>query len=84
MGGFEFATTDTAEVDEYMAVCDIKWIETEHFELGFGLAVAELAQRDLPSKRASHCFSIGSDSPVSAASWILRLAAQQTRPSAGT
>ena len=36
-GGFEFATTDTAGVDDHMATSEIRWLETEHFELGFAL-----------------------------------------------
>ncbi len=46
LGGFEFATTDTTGVDEYMAVCDIKWIETEHFELGFALGSYKVGQKE--------------------------------------
>ncbi|MDF1800975.1 MAG: DUF1570 domain-containing protein [Planctomycetota bacterium] len=34
-GGFEFGRTDTAAVDEQLGNCDIRWIETEHFEIGF-------------------------------------------------
>jgi hypothetical protein len=37
MGGFEFGRTDTVEIDAYLAQADIRWIETEHFELGFAL-----------------------------------------------
>jgi hypothetical protein len=38
-GGFPFgkAGTDTAKVDSLLAVCDIKWIETAHFRIGFAL-----------------------------------------------
>ena len=46
LGGFEFTTTDTADVDAYMAVCDIKWIETEHFELGFALGSYKVSQKE--------------------------------------
>ena len=35
-GGFEFANGTTASVDEYFPDSDFKWIETAHFELGFG------------------------------------------------
>lgn len=38
LGGFEFGRTTTAEVDEYLAQADIRWIETEHFEIGMALA----------------------------------------------
>lgn len=34
-GGFEFGRTDTFAVDRQLANCDIRWIETEHFEIGF-------------------------------------------------
>jgi len=34
-GGFEFGRTDTFAIDEQLANCDIRWIETEHFEIGF-------------------------------------------------
>ena len=37
LGGFEFGTTDTGAVDKLLPSADIRWIETEHFELGFGL-----------------------------------------------
>jgi hypothetical protein len=46
MGGFEFSTTDTAGVDDFMVVCDIKWIETEHFELGFALGSYKVTQKE--------------------------------------
>jgi hypothetical protein len=36
-GGFGFGREDTAAVDAWLATSDIKWIETEHFELGFAL-----------------------------------------------
>ena len=35
-GGFEFGRTDTAGVDALLANDDIRWIESEHFEIGFG------------------------------------------------
>ena len=34
-GGFEFGRTDTDGVDDLLASNDIRWIETEHFEIGF-------------------------------------------------
>jgi len=46
LGGFEFGTTDTAEVDAYMAVEDIKWIESAHFELGFALGPYKVKQSE--------------------------------------
>lgn len=35
-GGFEFGRTDTDGIDDLMASNDIRWIETPHFEIGFG------------------------------------------------
>jgi hypothetical protein len=39
LGGFDFGKTgnNTDKVDEFMATSEIRWIETEHFKLGFGL-----------------------------------------------
>lgn len=38
LGGFEFGTTDTAGVDRMLSTVEIRWVETDHFELGFGLS----------------------------------------------
>ena len=39
ISGFEFGTYDSTEkADEYFAGDDIKWVETAHFRIGFGLA----------------------------------------------
>ncbi|MDP6761259.1 MAG: hypothetical protein QF903_10120 [Planctomycetota bacterium] len=46
LGGFEFATTDTAEIDEFMGVSDIKWIESAHFEIGFALGPYRVPQKE--------------------------------------
>ncbi|MAF65357.1 MAG: hypothetical protein CMJ84_06830 [Planctomycetes bacterium] len=46
LGGFEFGTTDTAEIDEFMGVSDIKWIESAHFELGFALGPYRVPQKE--------------------------------------
>lgn len=35
-GGFEFGRTDTDGVDALLANDDIRWIESAHFEIGFG------------------------------------------------
>lgn len=35
-GGFEFGRLDTDGVDDLLANNDLRWIESEHFELGFG------------------------------------------------
>ncbi|MEM6674933.1 MAG: hypothetical protein AAF726_18940 [Planctomycetota bacterium] len=39
MGGFEFgpAPDTTAEVNEFLPYLDLRWIETEHFEIGVAL-----------------------------------------------
>ena len=47
MGGFEFGITDTNEIDAWLAQADIRWIETEHFEIGFGLGSVKLGREDL-------------------------------------
>ena len=51
-GGFEFGTTDTTGVDRLLGVCDIKWIETEHFELGFALGSHRVRQEEKKKIRA--------------------------------
>ncbi len=33
-GGFEFGRSNTSAVDDLLATCDIRWIETPHFEIG--------------------------------------------------
>ena len=43
-GGFEFAREDTAAIERLLGVVDIKWIETAHFEIGFGLGPYKLRQ----------------------------------------
>jgi hypothetical protein len=39
LGGFDFGKSGstTATIDEFMSTSDIRWIETEHFKIGFGL-----------------------------------------------
>lgn len=46
LGGFEFGKTDTADVDAWLATNDIKWIETEHIELGFALGSYKVKQEE--------------------------------------
>lgn len=46
LGGFEFGNSDTAQVDEFLATADIRWIETEHFEIGIGLPTYRIPQRE--------------------------------------
>lgn len=45
-GGFEFAREDTAGVERLLGVVDVKWIETAHFEIGFGLGPYKLRQEE--------------------------------------
>jgi hypothetical protein len=45
-GGFEFGSTDTASVDDYLANSDIRWLETEHFQLGFALSSYRVSQKE--------------------------------------
>ncbi len=37
LGGFPFATTDTAAIDKAYPLLDIRWIETAHMRIGFGI-----------------------------------------------
>ncbi len=52
MGGFEFGSSDSAEVDAFMGTSDIRWIETEHFELGFALGSYKVKQDEKKKFRA--------------------------------
>ncbi|MFT7487401.1 MAG: hypothetical protein ACI9F9_003262 [Candidatus Paceibacteria bacterium] len=45
-GAFLFATSDVPEIDKYMGNSDIRWLETEHFELGFALGPYRVAQKE--------------------------------------
>jgi hypothetical protein len=46
-GGFAFGKGDaTAKVDGLLATCDIKWIETAHFELGLALGPHKVKQEE--------------------------------------
>ena len=51
-GGFEFASTDTEAIDTYMATSDIRWIETEHFEIGIALGPYKVKQKEKGKIRA--------------------------------
>lgn len=48
-GGFKFGATDTAKIDELLATCDIRWIETKHFQIGTALGVQKV--KDEESKK---------------------------------
>jgi hypothetical protein len=43
-GGFEFGTGTTDDVEGLLSMADLVWIETEHFELGFGLGPYKVKQ----------------------------------------
>jgi hypothetical protein len=45
-GGFEFGSTDTAQIDDFLAFCDIRWIETAHFQIGFALGPHKVKQEE--------------------------------------
>lgn len=45
-GGFEFGESDTPSTDQMMGTCDIRWLETEHFELGFALGPYRVPQKE--------------------------------------
>ncbi len=45
-GGFEFATGDTASVEDYLGTSEIRWLESEHFELGFAIGGYKVSQKE--------------------------------------
>jgi hypothetical protein len=46
-GGFGFGKEEkSSKVDMLLATCDIKWIETAHFEIGFALGAFKVKQED--------------------------------------
>jgi len=45
-GGFEFATGTTGTVDAFLATSDLRWIESAHFEIGFGLGSYRVGQTE--------------------------------------
>ena len=51
-GPFPFARTDTKDVERVLGVVDVKWIETEHFEIGFGLGPYKVRQEERKKIRA--------------------------------
>jgi hypothetical protein len=51
-GGFEFASSDTKAIDGFMSVSDIRWIESEHFQIGMALGPFKVKQRDKEKIRA--------------------------------
>lgn len=52
-GGFAFGKEDgTNKVDAVLASCDVKWIETTHFEIGFALGPHKVKQDEKEKIRA--------------------------------
>jgi len=45
-GGFEFGRSDTDTVDDLLAMVDLVWLETPHYELGFGLGPYKVKQEE--------------------------------------
>lgn len=45
-GGFDFGRGDTAAIDKELAMLDIYWVETEHFEIGIGLGPYRVKQKE--------------------------------------
>jgi hypothetical protein len=45
-GGFDFGNTDTQRTDQLMATNDIRWIESEHFRIGFALGPHKVKQEE--------------------------------------
>ncbi len=46
MGGFAFGESDTKTIDESLPTCDIRWIETAHFKIGFALGTYKVPQKE--------------------------------------
>ncbi len=51
-GGFAFGKSDTKKVDGQLAACDIRWIESAHFEIGFALGPHKVEQEEKAKIRA--------------------------------
>lgn len=51
-GGFEFGESDTAAVDAQLAPLVIRWIESEHFEIGFALGTYKISPDEKDKLRA--------------------------------
>ncbi len=52
LGGFEFSRVDTHAVDELLGYADIRWVETDHIELGFALGSYQIKQDERAKIRA--------------------------------
>ena len=51
-GGFEFAQSNTAAIDDFFGAYEVYWIESEHFEIGLGLGPYKPKQGELKALRA--------------------------------
>lgn len=51
-GGFEFGTNDTTAVDALLSVCDIRWVESAHFEIGVALGPYKIKEEEKKAIRA--------------------------------
>jgi hypothetical protein len=51
-GGFEFGRGTTGDIDSLLGMCDIRWIETEHFQIGFALGTHKVKQEEKAKIRA--------------------------------
>jgi hypothetical protein len=50
-GTFEFGINDTAGVDALMATCDIRWVESAHFQIGVALGSYKIKEEEKKSIR---------------------------------
>ncbi|MCZ6596220.1 MAG: hypothetical protein O7B99_01125 [Planctomycetota bacterium] len=51
-GVFPFGTDNTKETDIFLATSDIRWIETEHVRIGFGLGSYKVSEKEKKKLRA--------------------------------
>ncbi len=52
LGGFAFARADTTAIDNLLGACDIRWVETDHFQIGMGLGPYRVPQKEKKKIRA--------------------------------
>ena len=46
MGGFAFGESDTKTIDAQLPTCEILWLETAHFKIGFALGSYKVPQKE--------------------------------------
>lgn len=51
-GGFEFGKDDTVAVDSLLAMADIRWIESAHFQIGVALGAHKVKEEEKKALRA--------------------------------